>query len=155
MEDETQVIHQETQLTAGRIFSSAVINVLIRAGQLPAWPQHEGRAGGLWRRRILRGTTGEGRGVWGRAIRLTSLRPCLVLQLRLEQQADWRGKKCDRIHGISVFVISEQFSPRQVWCSFVHLLDISAYGTRKQRVAKLWNVHSVLVYWWITLVFQY
>ncbi|TRZ01539.1 hypothetical protein DNTS_018950 [Danionella cerebrum] len=42
VEDDSGVGYLETQLTVDRIFSSAVINVLIRGGQLPARLCHDG-----------------------------------------------------------------------------------------------------------------
>jgi len=133
VEEETGVIHRETQLTAGRIFSSAVINVLIRAGRLPARPRHEERAGGLWRRKILRGTTGEG---WGESERSFTH---LWDRKRIEVE------KNDRIHESSLFVISEQYLLWQVWCGLVHLLDVSSNGTHKHR--------QLLVYGMLILCF--
>lgn len=70
------------------------------------------------------------------AILHTSLRPHACPAAQIIAASGLRWKKNDRIHGISLFVISEQYLPWQVWCGRVHLLDISSYGTHKHR--ELW-----------------
>lgn len=64
-----------------------------------------------------------------------------------------RWKKIDCIHGISLFVISEQFLPRQVWCGRAHLLDISAYGTRKHGELLSYEMFALCLFVGESLVF--